>query len=184
MRSAARLLGFLALLVAVTTRAAEPPALPIADFEDGVQHFDDAGEHDATTAAAGAGSLRLEHDFAADPKQKWVGTGRYLRLRHRGALAAITLQVRSQTVTQVNVQIVDATGQTHQLRLPVQADDQWRPLRVTGFGGGEHWDGANDGVFHWPARAIRFVVEAGSVREGGVARIWLDQVAAVPADAP
>ena len=76
-------------------------------------------------------------------------------------VTAIHFQVKSSNTTAFGVQLLDSTGQLHQRKgFKVIDDGAWHditiePLKVAG---GEHWGGANDGVWHGPPTSfsIRF----------------------------
>jgi len=76
-------------------------------------------------------------------------------------VTAIHFQVKSSNTTAFNVQLLDATGQVHQRKgFKVIDDGAWHdqtiePMKVAG---GEHWAGANDGIWHGPPQSfsIRF----------------------------
>jgi hypothetical protein len=169
---------WLCLCLAVNAVAADTPkTVVIADFERGVDHFSNLARQDTTVAAVGAGSLRLSSDFYGG-KQPGVSTGRYLRLHHR-RLSELRFQVRSKNVTRLNLQLVDATGQTHQHPIVLTPDSQWHPVVIRNFAAAEHWGGAANGQFHWPARSLSLRIPRAAVVNGNRADIWFDQVEAV-----
>lgn len=100
------------------------------------------------------GGIKLSGDF--------TGGGAYVAALRRFGDAglketnAIRLKYRSGNVGLINIQLVDATGQTHQRKLPVTPDGTWNDLEITPqkIVGGEHWGGAKDGKWHHPARYV------------------------------
>lgn len=69
----------------------------------------------------------------------------------------IQLQLRSDTVNKIGIQLIDGTGQTHQTKaLPLTADGQWHTYTypLSQLVGTESWSGANDRQWHEPLTQI------------------------------
>ena len=50
-------------------------------------------------------------------------------------------------------------------------------LKPAQMAGGEHWGGANDGVWHGPIKGLGLNIGKGSFTEGGVkGELWIDDV--------
>jgi hypothetical protein len=129
---------------------------------------------------AGRACLKLSGDFA--------GGGAYVAMvRELSPLAtatevpAIRLQVKSQHATGFGVQLVDATGQTHQRKgVKLTPDGAWHEvvLRPTEIAGGEHWGGANDGKWHGPPKQIAISVTKNYVPSGSAPELLLADIRA------
>lgn len=111
------------------------------------------------------GALKLSGDF--------TGGGAYVAaLRTFGdadlkETSAVRLKYKTPNASLVNIQFVDATGQTHQKKLPLKPDGNWNDLEITPgkITGGEHWGGAKDGKWHHPAKYIAIAVNVHSDKE-------------------
>lgn len=129
---------------------------------------------------AGSSCLKLSGDFS--------GGGAYVAMiRDLAPLAAasdvpaIRLQVKSQHATGLGIQLVDATGQTHQRKgVKVTADGAWHEvvLRPTEIAGGEHWGGANDGKWHGPPKQISISITKHYVPSGSAPELLLADIRA------
>jgi hypothetical protein len=106
-------------------------------------------------AVAGKKLLRLAGDFTGGGG--YVAAIRNLNELEVADISAFRMRVRSQSASSVSVQLVDASGQTHQRKgIKITADGQWHDLvlRPAEFAGSEHWGGANDAKWHTPAQKI------------------------------
>ncbi len=116
----------------------------------------------AGTTAERSG-LRLKADFS--------NGGRYVGMRNRldesdvKQTTAIRMQVRSETVNEFSLRLVDASGQTHQRHgFKVNADGEWHLVSIEPekVAGGEHWGGANDGKWHGGVKLIELMLNTRS----------------------
>ena len=113
--------------------------------------------------APGKSSLKLSANI--------VGAGDYCAmakdLKELGLadITAFRMRVKSDNVTNISTQLIDGTGQTHQTKgILINADGQWHdlifiPLKTNG---GEHWAGANDGIWHGKPAGINIILGSGS----------------------
>jgi hypothetical protein len=148
-----------------------PTAVPGADVTTAVRLDEVAdGRHDwklslgevkgakgsfAVETDAGRSHLRLAADFTAGGA--YVAAIKDLADLDAKDVTAFRLRVRSANASTVTVQVVDATGQTHQRKgLKLTADGKWHDLvlKPAGLAGGEHWGGANDAKWHGPAARV------------------------------
>lgn len=126
------------------------------------------------------GSVRLDADF--------TGGGQYVAATRSfgdGAqdVRELRLRVKSSAIDHMGVRLIDGTGQCHQMGgggVQVGSSDGWReivvqPVQVVG---GEHWGGANDGLWHPPLKAVSLAIGAGRV-DGTKASLWIDEIRAV-----
>ncbi|MEZ5300901.1 MAG: hypothetical protein R3F11_09655 [Verrucomicrobiales bacterium] len=129
---------------------------------------------------AGQPCLKLDGDF--------TGGGAYVAaIRNLGGIAAqetqaFRLRYKTPDAASVGIQIVDASGQTHQRRdYPLAADGAWHDLELdpAKIAGGEHWGGANDGKWHGPAKQFVLSLTNRSDAADKAASLWLTGVRAV-----
>ncbi len=119
---------------------------------------------DAEEALSGERSGKLTGDF--------TGGGTYvelLRLLPKYDAADLSFSVQTSDVTRVGLRLTDSTGQVHQQRIALQSTTDWQSFTITKFNGGAqyaHWGGANDGVWHPPAKQISFVLERTAIGGG------------------
>lgn len=158
--------------VSMTTRPTAVPgeeavvAVPLDEIVEGVhewrfsngQEFKGATGELAVaenTSADGASALRLAGNFTGGGA--YVAAIRDLSDRGESDTRAIRFRARTTNARSFSVQLVDASGQTHQRKaLPLKTDGEWQdvlldPRRIAG---GEHWGGANDAEWHGPARKL------------------------------
>ena len=141
--------------------------IPIDDLEDWrfTRGEEFKGAQGSLTATPG-GSLKLAGDFTGGGA--YVGMVRELRELDVKDVAAIKMKVKSENAAQIGVQMVDATGQTHQRSVPIKADNEWHELVLdpVKISGGEHWGGANDSKWHGPPTQIALNVSKESDPKG------------------
>jgi hypothetical protein len=123
-------------------------------------------------------ALKLAGDFTGGGA--YVGMVRELRELDVQDVAAIKMQVKSETASSIGVQMVDATGQTHQRSVPIKADNAWHELVLdpVKIAGGEHWGGANDSTWHGPPRQIALNVSTRSDPTGKRPAVELAKIVA------
>ncbi|RYD34743.1 MAG: hypothetical protein EOP87_08630, partial [Verrucomicrobiaceae bacterium] len=111
------------------------------------------------------GSMKLSGDF--------TGGGAYVaavkRLTDLGfkETSGFRLKYKSSNAPGIRIQLVDGTGQTHQAKLKINADDQWNDLEIlpSKIAGGEHWGGKNDGKWYPPAKLISIALNSGKDKQ-------------------
>jgi len=128
-----------------------------------------------------ARGLSLRADFSAGGR--YVGARRRIGQTGVTQTNAIHLQVRSKTVNQFSLRLVDGSGQTHQRRgFKVTADGKWHAIEIDPqkVAGGEHWGGANDGKWHGAAALIEVMLAGRSAESSpmtlDLADIWAEVV--------
>ncbi len=133
----------------------------LSEVVDGIHdwRFSNGGEVKGAVGSlvAEGADLRLSGDFTGGGA--YVAAIRDLEWIDAAEVPAIRMEIRSEQAKSVTIQVVDATGQTHQRKaLPIVADGNWNDFEVVPerIAGGEHWGGANDGKWHHPPR--RFVI--------------------------
>ncbi|MFD0714352.1 S-layer homology domain-containing protein [Paenibacillus sp. GCM10027626] len=138
-----------------------------------------AGALERVTDDSYAGNFagRLSGDFTAG--------GAYVsiekELNHLD-IQQLDFMVKTTDLSAIRIRITDATGQVHQQSLPLSSADEWQAVTITEFAGGMnygHWSGANDGVYHAPAKEIAFLMERSELNAGKQrGAILLDQIVA------
>jgi hypothetical protein len=166
---------------------AAAPTTPLGDYESAAEgwSFYPGSEfpgatgsltYDTASPHTGAQSAKLSGDF--------TGGGNYVALQRTVVpidLKALNVWVRSSQISSLGLRLTDATGQVHQQRLAVTGS-AWQQLNVTRFDGGTgylHFGGADDGIWHGPAKAIMLTLDKSSITGGGTtASVNVDAVAA------
>ncbi|WAC19922.1 hypothetical protein OVA24_00835 [Luteolibacter sp. SL250] len=111
------------------------------------------------------GAMKLSGDF--------TGGGAYVAAVKRledlafKETSGFRLKYRSANASGIRIQLVDGTGETHQARVKITADNQWNDLEIlpSKIAGGEHWGGAKDGKWHAPAKLISIALNSGAEKE-------------------
>ncbi len=86
----------------------------------------------------------------------------------------LSLTFKAENIAQIYVRLMDSTGQDHQGVIQIQPGGAWQTVTLpvaTGFAKG-HWNGANDGKFHFPCG--RLALAFGKASPQG--RFWLRRV--------
>jgi hypothetical protein len=118
-------------------------------------------------SAPGKSYLKLAGDFTGGGAA--VAALKSLKSLEVKDVTEIRLQVKSDNATAVGVQLVDASGQTHQRKgIAIKADGKWHDLTIKPkeIAGGEHWGGANDAKWHGPATLLSLAL-AGNADPAG-----------------
>ena len=111
------------------------------------------------------GALKLSGDF--------TGGGAYVAaVKHLAELGfkettGFHLKYKTANAPGIRIQLVDGTGQTHQAKLKIKADDQWNDLEIlpSKIAGGEHWGGKNDGKWYQPAKLISIALNSSTDKQ-------------------
>ena len=150
-----------------------PAAAVAADTTIGVEDlagwsataFDGTTVSPSTPRAAGRGhtgssSVEVLLDTAVRGTDSWEMAARSLG----GVdLDSASFWIDAENLHTIGVQLVDATGQTHQTFLPVPDVDGWQEITLaspTDDPSHGAWGGAADGEWHGPAQQIGFVVNS------------------------
>ena len=126
----------------------------------------------------GKGCLRMDADLAnggAYVAATISLAGRDLDLRE------LRLAVKRVAVAGLGVRFIDDTGQCHQgPRVALKPVAEWQEVAfpLSTAVGGEHWGGANDGVWHPPAKAVSLVLSKGDLPDGK-GTLWIDDLRGV-----
>lgn len=102
-------------------------------------------------------------------------------------LDAASFWIDAENLHTIGVQLVDATGQTHQTFLPVPDVDGWQEITLaspTDDPSHGAWGGAADGEWHGPAQQIGFVVNSWARPDttSTTARALIDDITITAAD--
>ncbi|MCA9069321.1 MAG: hypothetical protein KDA84_10380, partial [Planctomycetaceae bacterium] len=112
---------------------------------------------------SGVNALHLHADF--------TGGGAYVGMRRSFAslnvktFNVIRMKMRSETVKQFAVRMVDGGGQTHQRKnIPFTPDGKWHEVDIvpTKIAGAEHWGGPNDGKWRGAVKLIELMLNTRS----------------------
>jgi hypothetical protein len=109
--------------------------------------------------AKGRYALRLTGDFTEGNRVVGMAKG-FADLKVQ-TVEAIRLRMMSPNIRWYNLQIKDATGQTHQRKwIKLDGDGKWHDVTIDPekIAGGEHWGGANDAKLHQPVRGLSLML--------------------------
>lgn len=129
----------------------------------------------------GLTAVRLAGDFSKGGA--YIDTGKDLPLDVQDTLA-IRFQAMTSNVGSLTVRVIDATGQCHQAKgFKLVADGQWHEVALVPakVAGGEHWGGANDGVWHGPAKSFHILVGPTATEKQPVVQLADIRAEVVPA---
>jgi hypothetical protein len=70
------------------------------------------------------------------------------------AASQLSLDARSAIAQPLTFRVVDNTGQTLQFKQRIKGTGQWENIRIPLNKKLEHWDGANDGIVHFPIKSL------------------------------
>ncbi|WFB36172.1 cellulase family glycosylhydrolase [Kiritimatiellota bacterium B12222] len=113
----------------------------------------------------GKNVIQVKGDFSR--KGKWVSATKTYHLDAGTEVQAIQVEVKSEATKTATIRVIDGSGQTHQRRgVKLPATGKWETLVIDPkrMAGSEHWDGANDGVWHPPLQKIAINLTQGSVK--------------------
>lgn len=110
-------------------------------------------------AATGGKALKLAGNFTGGGA--YVAAVRSFKDLEARDTPVLRFKVKTANAASIGMQLVDASGQTHQRKgNKVVADGQWQEMEIepAKYAGGEHWGGANDGRWHGPLKQLVFSV--------------------------
>jgi hypothetical protein len=132
---------------------------------------------DSTTAHDGKASGKIVADFTGGGA--YVGGWRDLAKISSRNFKEIRLWIKAPTVKAIGVRLADATNQIHQREVHLSLSPDWQEvvLKPKEMAGGEHWGGANDGVWHAPIKAFGINVGKGSLSQDlKKGELWIDDI--------
>ncbi|QOR71798.1 hypothetical protein IM660_05900 [Ruania alkalisoli] len=171
--------------VTVTTADGE---VVVGDFEglDAWTASPSQGAEGAITPAvtdAPSGTMGLRYDVDVSNGGWLTGVRSGLNLD----ATAVSLAARSEHLTALRFRVQDATGQWHQQRLDLPADNAWHEFEIGSFTSGAdylHFGGANDGAWHAPLTAVSVIVVGTDAIDPSQSVVaWLDAVSVTVNDA-
>jgi hypothetical protein len=164
------------------------PRVLIDDFEGGASTWSwvggwefpgAAGSYavDSTTGHESKASGKILADFTGGGA--YVGAWRDLAKIPNRDFKEIRLWIKAPTVKAIGVRLADATDQTHQREVHLSLSPEWQEvvLKPKQMAGGEHWGGANDGVWHAPIKAFGINIGKGSFSQDlKKGELWIDDI--------
>jgi len=93
--------------------------------------------------------------------------------------------IKTSDLKSIRVRTTDSTGQTFQQRITLQDTVEWQQIVVSEMGTDTftYWNGANDGVWHKPAKNITLLFDRFDIKNGGLtATVLVDQMTAQMGD--
>ena len=169
-------------------RPGSSPRVLLDDFEEGKGGFGWVGGWEFPGAK---GSLSIDSSVGRDSKASckidadfsgggaYVGTWRDLTRLSNHNFKEIRFWIKAPNLTALGVRLADSSDQIHQRGIPVTPSPDWQEivLKPAQMAGGEHWGGANDGVWHGPIKGFGLNVGKGSFTAGGTkGELWIDDV--------
>ncbi len=127
----------------------------------------------------GAGAASLEGNFSSG--------GNYVSMNKTFSEAQnvkeLTLQVKTQDLTNIVLRLIDSTNQTFQVKIPLKDSPEWQTvtLAVKDLVAGKimaSWGGAGDGNWAGPAKGMSIVLDKGflKVKENKKGSMMIDKV--------
>jgi hypothetical protein len=183
-----------AYLFSVATKSAATPPPPTFDFADFAQHstishwnFDNGGEYPGARGSVRAvvwqerPCAELSYDFTPEGTTRpfdphYVMASCVLPQPQENADELRFLLNTSGNLFKVFVRVSDSSGQTHQYRakarfpLTSSAVSEWANVGIKLEAPESSWGGKNDGIVHFPIKAIGIVVDAAGRRDRGSVR--------------
>ena len=144
-------LALIATLGMSVSSQAVPVSQPIDTFEGTVSQWTTLAEADASMTVAQvsgerSGSSAASFTLSAPTGAGWAGATRGF---DPVAASSLAFRVKATDVFTFAVRINDETNQTFQYIVEIAQDvSGWQTVRIPDLSAGEHWGGANDGVFH------------------------------------
>ncbi|HOD84034.1 MAG: hypothetical protein BWX88_01257 [Planctomycetes bacterium ADurb.Bin126] len=190
--------AFLAAVTAQPTPAAQPVWLIDAKSPAAGWGFGNGPEFPGATGSLGADekaaregrpALKLVGDFSKGGN--YVQAGRKI---DSVDIRDLTMWVRNGGSDRITLRINDATGQCHQIALKTESMDGWQQILLpleqffarrseAGAVGVvakyEYWGGANDGLWHGPAKALYILIGSHADRSR-LRELWINDLAIVP----
>lgn len=178
-------------------RPGNSPRVLVDDFEDGKSGWvwvggwefpGAAGGYsiDPTAGRDGKAAGKFVADFTAGGV--YVGGWRDLARLPSRSFKEIRLWVKGPTLTGLGIRLADSSDQLHQSHITVTPSPEWQEivLVISKLAGGEHWGGANDGVWHGPIKGFGINIGKDSFAAGGKkGDVWIDDVEGIlDPDAP
>ena len=118
------------------------------------------GAFELAKGDSGSRSGVVRYDFSRSASTSWP----YVLASTATSIAAgareVRINARSPIPQALTFRLVDSTGQTHQYKTRITDANQWQTITIPLTRRLEHWDGANDGVIHFPIRQIVLSVPA------------------------
>ena len=179
----ALLAGAASWLCAAPARAEETVVLN--DFDSDLRGWRYVGGEEFPGAKGSlereAGDAVLRADFAGGGA--YVGGWRDLSDLGVRDVKEFRLRVKAEAAARFGVRINDRTGQCHQRKgVPLAATADWQEvtIRVADVVGGEHWGGANDGLWHGPPQGFGLNLSKDDLAPGAKrGALWIGEVRAV-----
>ena len=143
---------------------------------------------DAAARPEGGDSLKLVGDFTKGGK--YVQAGRKI---DKVDIRELSLWVRNPDGARITLRLNDASGQTHQIALRLEATPDWQRVvfpverffarrgqadAVTSVLKYESWGGAKDGRWHGPATALYILLSDNDTKQ--VRTLWVQGIAILP----
>lgn len=104
-------------------------------------------------------AMHLRGDFTKGGA--YVGVRKSFASLDVESMKVIRMKLRSETVQQFALRMVDSSGQTHQRKtIPFTPDGKWHEVEIvpTKIAGGEHWGGAGDGQWHGTVKLVELML--------------------------
>ncbi|HZE97337.1 MAG TPA: hypothetical protein VE981_09945 [Planctomycetota bacterium] len=173
-------------------RPGNSPRVLIDDFEDGKSGWvwvgggefpGAAGSYavDSTVGRDSKGSGKIVADFTGGGA--YVGGWRDLTKLPERNFKELRFWIKAPNLTGLGIRLVDSSDQLHQRHIKVTPSPDWQEvvLKPGQIAGGEHWGGANDGVWHAPFKALGINIGKGSfTQDGKQGDLWLDDLQGIP----
>jgi len=168
--------------LALSVLLAGTPAIQAGDPEDAREIllnesawiFIDGAEFPGATGSVSGEELDGREMIVAN--YDFTGGGNYVEIETKETVpegfAELRFEARSDRYQSIVVRLVDSTDQTHQYSLKYTSPSEWQNLRVElSEQATDHYHGADDGVLHYPIKAIGFCILAGDANRAEAGKV-------------
>lgn len=166
--------SLITFLLSFTVPSLFADTVTITDFEKDSGGFNGTIVQDTTDAQSGHASGKAVVDLSHATQSPWETLTKNLFFKN--GIDSLSFWVKSTEANGLTVALVDATGQTHQVRPSVTPNGQWQQIVIKTFESGyghQNFGGANDGKVHWPAKSFYINIEKGALLNGK-GTVWFD----------
>lgn len=134
-------------------------ALPLTDATAPWKFIPNTGKGSVATGEAnGKKVVNIDWDFTTSKAKSTPYVMTSVPVEIAEGATKFSFLVRTSVAQSLTFRFIDATGQTLQARVRAKGTKDWELMTVPMNRKLEHWDGANDGMIHFPVKTININV--------------------------